>query len=416
MSLDKTKPEGFSSVFNKMKEESKITKVIDNYTNKEEPIGKLARVSNLNGDKTIFTSRPVIILNRHTTCLNEIKDNPDYIRYPSDREAYIRINEKYFASGGRAKNKIYSIKDYLNSVGGTFNIHRQNNNLTELLSKYLYGFEIETCVGYIDDKISNKYGFANLYDGSIEGVEYTSMPLKSSEFASLNEFMKLLKVATDFNKYCSIHIHIGNVPFSKDNAVSIYVLFQRLQEELNQLIAPYKKDFRFLSSKDKDHCKNLPKLINDDYDSLLKLFFKTTSNREIQNIISNAKYNITSRYYTVNFTNYLTKPEDQKTIEIRSLQATYNLDYIYTWLILNTAIIDYAINNHQIIMNKKIKIQIDDVISYFLKNEPDLLFTIKNNLYNIRNYIYNAYHYSNNILEKNIDNKLILQEVYIKGE
>ena len=62
-----------------------------------------------------------------------------------------------------------------------------------------------------------------------------------------------------------------------------------------------------------------------------------------------------SRYYYVNFTNYIMKMRNN-TVELRLLQGTFNSDRILFWLLINIAIIEYALNNSLKIIDSKEKI------------------------------------------------------------
>lgn len=348
-----------------------------------------------------------------TVCKSFVDDNPEFIEHPeltSSAGSYYYISkfdnsistfDKY-----TPESKIYNLSKYKGPIAklkGSF------NKLSWI--DYTFGFELETSAGRINNYYSNKHGFANLYDGSINGVEYVSTVMNSSNLHYLYEFLTGAKVTTLADRFCSFHIHIGNVPKTEINLLSMYILFQRLTDELNQLIVPYKKDLGFLSEKLKvngrDHCKNLPKLISKDVFEIYKLFkidsysedFNSDNEEnQLTNYINNTnKWNINGRYYTVNFMNYICKDKSSNTVEIRSLQSTYNFDYIITWLLINTAIIDYAIKNTEKVINSKDKIELIDCIEHYIK-DPSILDPLLANIKSIKNYFYNQYYHRNNTL------------------
>ena len=397
---------------------------IDSYTNELKHISTLNKYVDPIIKKILYTSNKLVNLyiSGHTlkVCKSFV-DNDEFIlldseigtidTYGSKFDKIILTSRKY-----QPERKIYSIKDY--EFRNSKPLLSINNKLSWI--NYTYGFELETSVGKVSEDTSNELGFATLYDGSINGVEYVSKVFNTDKFHYLHKFLSISNVLTNIDRFCSLHIHIGNIPKSDRNLLSIYVLFQRLTDELNQLIAPYKKDINFLSEKlqknGRDHCKNLPKLINNDVSEIYKLL-KLNGINDLENYISNThKWNLQGRYYTVNFINYICK-EESNTIEIRSLQSTYNFDYIITWLLINTAIVDYAINNQDKILNSKEKIELNDCLEHYIQ-DAKILKTLKSNIFNIRNIFYNYYYHNNNSLndpyyiDKIINSEILSYDIF----
>lgn len=346
-------------------------------------------------------------------CKSFIDENPEFIEHP---ELTKNASSDYYIS--KFDNSISTFDKYT-PESKVYNLSRYNGPIAKLKNSfnklswidYTFGFELETSAGRINSYYANKHGFANLYDGSINGVEYVSTVMNSSNLHYLYEFITGAKVTTIADRFCSFHIHIGNVPKTERNLLSMYILFQRLTDELNQLIVPYKKDLNFLSEKlrvnGRDHCKNLPKLISKDVFEIYKLFKidsysddfdSENDDNQLTNYINNTnKWNINGRYYTVNFMNYICKDTSSNTVEIRSLQSTYNFDYIITWLLINTAVIDYAIRNAEKVINSKEKIELIDCIEHYVK-DPSILNPLIANIKSIKNYFYNQYYHRSNSL------------------
>jgi hypothetical protein len=341
-------------------------------------------------------------------CKNEIIDNIDSFIVMKDQ--YYFLGHKYeipVRSRFSPSTKVYSVDNASDTVGEVPSIE---NNLS-FLSKYTFGVELET-TGSSIKSLASEHGFYELYDGSINGPEYASRVLRYDNLHIVERFLLILRTLSDFNGYCSLHIHIGNIEYSSDNLCAIYSLFQRLQEDLNLLIAPYKKDYNFLYGKQKDHCKNLPLIPNINEDSILTLF-KLNPGEDYSNdhpIHKTSKWNLEGRYYAVNFLNYICKDYPDNTIEIRSLQMTFNYDYFLTWLIINVSIIDYAIKNTKKILNKKEKIQVEDCL---VDLPSDILETILFNYRTIKNKIYSL-KYINGNLNPNIrvDDHLQLRSIF----
>ncbi len=330
----------------------------------------------------------------YTLCASKLEEFSDgLVPHPNNPNIYIILGLIYRIPTFQKftpKTKVYSVTDSTNVLKPYSEIE---NNLT-FLNKYTYGIELETVGVPINIEDVNALGFHELYDGSINGPEYASGVMKPNNFHHLEYFLKLLKTLSKHDHTCSLHVHVGNVQYTSDNLCAIYSLFQRLQEDLNLLIAPYKKDYKFLYNKQKDHCQNLPLMPVVSALTIKDLFRlpPDVSNEALNEYISrSSKWNLLGRYYTVNFLNYICKSFPNNTIELRSLQMTFNYDYVLTWLIINTAIIDYAVNNTKKILDKKEKIQIEDCLAFLIKDE-EVLEKVLHNYYKIKNIIYNKKH------------------------
>lgn len=315
--------------------------------------------------------------------------------------------------------KIYSLSHYDKALRP----YTCTNTILNYI-KYTFGFEIETSMGSIPEKTANNMGFAVLYDGSITGAEYVSAPMRAHNLQDLKVFLNYAKKVTRIDQYCSLHIHIGNIIKGERELVAMYQLFQRLTDELNQIIVPYKKDIRFLADKlnknGRDHCKNLPKLLFKDAASIYKLlrldkYITSDQNDTYANfrnyIETSSKWNMEGRYYNVNFLNYICKPINN-TVEIRSLQSTYNFDYILTWLLVNLSIIDYAVNNIDIIIQNKVKIEIEDVLKEYIKDKVTLEITIEN-INRLKKLFYDSYYINQNALNNLSDTEKRISSVII---
>lgn len=378
---------------------------LDNYTKKYNLRTKLTECYDINKNDFIFSSKPVClyICGRSIwVCKSLIENNSEFIEDPNydlDSDRYISIFDKRVYNKGKYKpsNKIYNISAY----DVILPKYTKIPNILNFID-YTFGFELETNRGEIKKSYSDSLGFASLYDGSISGVEYVSNPMSYNNLHHLHKFLKIAKTATDIDKYCSLHIHIGNVPKGDKYLLSMYLLFQRLTDELNQLIVPYKKDVKFLFDKlqntGKDHCKNLPKLPQKSVEEIYKLFkIDKLEKKNLSSYIqTTSKWNIDGRYYSVNFMNYICK-DVNNTVEIRSLQSTYNFDYITTWLLINCSIINYAVKYPDIVVNSKVKIELDDCIDDYINNSK-LASTLKENIVQLKNLFYNMYYLKGNSL------------------
>lgn len=310
------------------------------------------------------------------------------IPHPTDSGKYILLGLQYkFGLFNRFQptKKVYSVTESNDKLSPYTSLE----NGLDFLKEYTYGIELETVGIPLNKKEVNSLGFYELYDGSITGPEYATGILKYDNLHHVEHFLKLLKTISRHDHTCSLHIHIGNIKYTPDRLSSIYSLFQRLQEDLNLLIAPYKKDYKFLYNKQKDHCQNLPLIPSINEKEIRELFRVPSSSPSslVEYITRSSKWNLIGRYYTVNFLNYICKPYPNNTIECRSLQMTFNYDYALTWLIINTSIIHFAIHNSKLILDKKEKLQVEDCLTFLIKDST-LLDKVLSNYYKIKNTIY----------------------------
>lgn len=348
----------------------------------------------LSFDNTIqYTSKPIAIkLSNdaiYTSCESILKDHEELVLNPLNLSEYISLDMSYTFPNHKftPDRKIYNIEHYSRPIKEYTD--KELPSAYDFLKSYTYGFELETTGVPLDEKFTNNSGFAMLYDGSITGPEYTTAIMKSSNFHHLYDFMKLLSSVSSHDSTCSFHIHIGNVAYSDINLKAMYSLFQRLQEDLNLLIAPYKKDYMYLAQKQKDHCQNLPLMSPCEVSDIKELFnLRDYSTQDLRSYITRGdKWNMRGRYYSVNFLNYLCKEFPNNTVEIRSLQMTFNFDYVLTWLMINVAIIKYATEQSKTVLDKKVKIQLEDCLEYAIK-DSSLLSVILRNIRDIKNTIY----------------------------
>lgn len=285
-------------------------------------------------------------------------------------------------------HKIYNTTQYPEFTKLSKSLLPSNDKFSFLPGNYTYGFEIETSLGQFLQTNPIDYGFVTLYDGSISGHEYASIPIEKDKLLNIERFCKVLKKTHLTNKYCSVHIHIGNIPFSHDLLLALYSIFYRIQDELHEICSPYKKDLNYLANKfrgeAKDHCQYLPKLPELSVNNICDVFFRelkispkdfrTSRSQEI--LEGTNKWNIHGRYFFTNFVNYCLK--EGGTLELRLLQGTFNYDRIFNWLAINMAVINFAINNTELILKAKDKIFLEDCLSYTYKSNPKVLETLKN--------------------------------------
>ena len=242
--------------------------------------------------------------------------------------------------------KRYEAVESFNLFEGKQKVLDKNTKYT--LSKYLkytFGLEFETSMGYIPEDICFRDGLIPLRDGSISGLEYSTVVLNGNDGLSLlKQELESLKKYTAFNKECSLHIHLGGFPLNPDAIFRAQVLCRLLEKDISLLVP--KLTFRSSEYKanGKDYCLRLRpyRSFNQMYQDLVgRPFLGDLTQPHPNDIGREAKWRIQTRYYAVNFINMLCYKVN-KTIEFRFLRPTYNFKKIELWLYIFNAILMYA--------------------------------------------------------------------------
>lgn len=231
------------------------------------------------------------------------------------------------------------------------------------LSKYLnytFGLEFETSEGIIPENICYRDGLIPLRDGSITGLEYSTVILKgNSGLNLLRQQLDTLKKYTSFNKECSLHIHFGGYPLEDKALFRLYKLcyFLQYNEDFFNMLPPWTFKTSKYKDSEKDYCKLLPRY--ESFEILYKSFVGENYMGSLEQPHPNdlerkRKWNIPTRYYWINFINMFCYSVN-KTAEFRFLRPTYNLRKILVWIYIMNAILKYSEKGYCI--NDEIKIQ-----------------------------------------------------------
>jgi len=244
--------------------------------------------------------------------------------------------------------------------------------IQDLCKDLTYGIEMETISGFIPEDICKDIGLVALRDGSVEGLEYASIPYKDDEIvdAAIN-ISKALTENCSFDDSCSFHLHIGGIPRTE----SFIVAFTRmlpLFEKMSYAIMPkYKKENK--GYKNKNYTKPFPFLaynmaalssssINEQFNIIKEILINvgigSTRNEKIENIKAhpsdpdgNRKWQVTSRYLNVNMIPIIFG--NKQTIEFRMHDATYNPNNMLNWIVLCSAFVSFVKQYEDDILNKK---------------------------------------------------------------
>lgn len=230
------------------------------------------------------------------------------------------------------------------------------NILGDFLDKQgiTFGLEFETSTGFVPNRICYKYGLLALRDGSIQGLEYVTVPYsgKKGLYALRNVCLELMK-RTKFDQNCALHLHLGGLNRDEESILSSYILGYLLQDEFFIMQPAYKRGG--LGVQNKDFCKPLSPKIFEDVNTLrkgetsilsnFKRFFNFVSdgvgysnyNNKLSQIDShpsdpsgNHKWQIRSRYKWLNFVPIIFG--NKQTLEFRQHTATFNFEKVINFL------------------------------------------------------------------------------------
>lgn len=219
------------------------------------------------------------------------------------------------------------------------------------LSKYLnytFGLEFETSMGYIPQEKCFRDGLIPLRDGSISGIEYSSVVLKGNEGLNLlKQELDTLKEYTKFNKECALHIHMGGFPVDTISIFALYCLWYMVERDLlNKELIP---ELSFHTSEYKANQKDYCNMLSPNPRSFSDLFRAITGKKYLGSLVQphpadigkRAKWNIKARYSGLNLVNMVCY-KGPKTVEFRFLRPSFNFRKITLWLYILNAVLKYA--------------------------------------------------------------------------
>lgn len=317
------------------------------------------------------------------------KELPRDARY-SPKESYpkhIYPNELYGAKDNPAFDRAVELESKIPIKAYDLKEFAPYSNL---LKPFTYGLEFETSTGNVPMFLLKLTGLVPVKDGSISGHEYITVPMNHKEvIAKTLLSASILDRNTMVDSNCSLHVHIGNLPPPEKLILPLYVLMYRIQNELFEICAPYKRSIEYMARKrggPKDHCDLLPPL-GFGYLSSEKIFnniiewasdgnigleeYKKGAKLEIEDL---NKWRIKKRYYLLQFLSYL---NGGPTVEFRQHSATNNKYKVLYWIFICNAIVKYAIEQPFKVLSTKRKITLYDVIeNAYVREAKDLAVTL----------------------------------------
>ena len=212
---------------------------------------------------------------------------------------------------------------------------------------YTFGLEFETAGGLIPQHRLYELGLIPLRDGSISGVEFSTVVLKgNSGLNLLKQQVEELDKHTIFDKDCSLHIHLGNFELTEEVLLTVNNLF--CCSDISRYLPPYTfSTHMYKTNKEKNYCEFNNKYMSFQgmyLDLVGRNFYGDFTQPHPKDLNGTRKWNIRSRYRAVNFINALCYA-GPKTIEYRMLRPTYNFSKMLGWLFIYGAFIKYAERN-----------------------------------------------------------------------
>ena len=287
----------------------------------------------------------------------------------------------------------------------------------QVLGGYTYGFEFETTKGIIPNRICNKLGLIPLRDGSIDGIEYATIPLAGKNgIQTIIESCAELEKRTTFNDDCSLHIHIGGMPRTETFFIALTKILCNVQEEMYEMFPFYtrggfnlkKKDYtaplpavelmtRINSSIDKKSSADVNANFQHVFEFLSMGHKYTDYGCNLKNVLSHpsdpggtSKWYVKSRYRWVNMIPLLFG--NKKTIEFRIHTPTYDPNKIIFFAIMCASIIDAATRQEKAILEGTLQhYRISDFVYSYLSQFGDKYSHVHNL---VHRYIYSRRDYT----------------------
>lgn len=164
---------------------------------------------------------------------------------------------------------------------------------------YTFGLEFETSMGYVPENLCFRDGLIPLRDGSISGLEYSTVVLGGNEGLSLlKQQVETLKKYTAFNKECSLHVHLGGFPLNPDAIYRAYLICKFLEGEIENIVPPLTFKSGQYKENGKDYCMKLRtyRNFNQMYEHLVgRRFFGSFTQPHPLDLNREAKWRIPTR-------------------------------------------------------------------------------------------------------------------------
>lgn len=289
----------------------------------------------------------------------------------SDLESNYKTQSKYIWP--YPINKAYNLVKTFDD----FTIPEVDSEPCYLNLPFTIGMEFETCSGNIPWIKLKENALVPLYDGSISGHEYVTLPLTMKQVPVIRRYIQLLKQYTSYNHNCSLHIHFGGFPVEFNKIDFLVKQWSTFQNELLEYLPPWS----YSVEQYKDNHKAYNKKLN--IRDLRSFIYRTTRNE----IVSDAdlylpnqydedeerKWNVEGRYFNMNIM-HLISGKSHKTVEFRFLRPTGRYDEIKTYILILGGFLKWVMNNNSGKCSiKKVIEQFDDDTKIMLEHNMTVL-------------------------------------------
>ena len=285
----------------------------------------------------------------------------DIIAMKSDvREAAKALNINFsrkIATVPYSFNLAYNSEVMMDMFQKAFGIENFQTNsamaksIENILSGLTFGVEYESWDGRIPTWKCARLGLIPLRDGSLRhdnycGFEYATVILSPENIlGAIKAQCKALRRHCVFNERCSMHIHIGSIPRTKEALESIYAGIVSIQDDIYNMFPSCLRDTS--KFKQKSYCGPLPSHIRSANDIVNFLsdgneLFSSFGKPHPKDRSGQSKWSINSRYSIVNMCNYYYT--SRGTIEIRVSTPTFNHSKVAALVLISTLMIKEALN------------------------------------------------------------------------
>lgn len=328
----------------------------------------------INGDKSYVIDESIIPLS-----YREVISKGEYAhisRYKAREFAKLKlVDQKYKESLSYDSKGITGVYSDLFKKNYNPIICPYIESYAKSIGDLTFGLEFETIKGVIPENKLKSLPLIPLRDGSIQGLEYVTIPLNGKiGIQAIIDSVKELNKRTEYDDSCALHLHIGNVPRTPEFITAFYKLTAHYQDEMFAMFPLYKK-YNF-GVKRKNYSKPFPvnlispqispkinvknsKEVIDGFSPIFDYLAEVAKFRDYGNDLANvgghpkdpggnAKWNITTRYYAVNFIPLIFG--NHQTIEFRIHTPTYDTAKILNFLFMCSYLINYTIKNTSAIL------------------------------------------------------------------
>lgn len=222
------------------------------------------------------------------------------------------------------------------------------------LRRFTFGIEYETGRGTIPERLLYKNGLIACRDGSIGGFEFVTIPMSGRKgLQAIQNHCELLRKYCIIDHMCSLHIHLGGYPISKESVVAMYRLLVAIQDEMYMMFPRHYRDTSYF--KRMNYCGSLRAVgmsggIAGAFSRIYEIltngngsFHGFNGEEHPMDMSGEHKWNISPRYKWASLIPLIFGRRG--TVEFRIHTPTMNPDKVINWLFITSAVLSYAMDN-----------------------------------------------------------------------